>query len=93
MTYDEVDVLSSFSKKEMLSYALLQDQNAGLVNALGIRNEDFEAGHRAYGIPHPGVIWVDKDGKVAAKFALQGFRARPPFEALYEHIKEQIEQG
>lgn len=90
MTYDKTDVLAEFHGKEGLGYPMLQDVDVALVNALGIRNEDYDEGHRAYGIPHPGVLWVDGEGVIRAKFAIEGYRARPPFEALFNHIVAQI---
>jgi hypothetical protein len=50
-------------------------------------NEDYAKGHRAYGIPHPGILLIGKDSKILAKFALPGYRARPPFEDAYATLK------
>lgn len=87
MTYDGLDVLAAFHAAENLNYPLLRDENAKHVNALGVRNEDYEEGHRAYGIPHPGVLYIDGSGTIRAKYAVRGFRDRPPFEALLVHIR------
>ena len=82
VTYDNQQVLAQFHAEENLNYPMLQDIDAVHVNALGIRNEDYEPGHRAYGIPHPGVLFVDAQGIIRAKVAVPGFRRRPPFDAL-----------
>ena len=87
VTYDNQQVLAQFHAEENLNYPMLQDIDAAHVNALGIRNEDYEPGHRAYGIPHPGVLFVDAQGIIRAKVAVPGFRRRPPFDALFAHIK------
>jgi peroxiredoxin len=86
MTYDSQEVLKAFSEKEALQYPLLQDQDLKHVNALGIRNEAFGEDSNMYGIPHPGVIFVDAQGAIAAKYAVAGYRQRPPFDALLTHI-------
>ena len=86
MTYDSLEVLAGLHAEEELSYPLLQDVDAEHVNALGIRNEDYPEGHRAYGIPHPGVIFIDAEGIIRAKYAVAGYRERPPFDALIKHL-------
>ena len=93
MTYDSRKVLRAFHDEQKLGYPLLQDENAMHVNALGIRNEEYTEGHRAFGIPHPGILLIGRNGKIRAKFALPGFRARPPFEDIYSALKALSEAG
>lgn len=93
MSYDSAEVLSEFHQKEALGYPLLKDQNAKHVNALGVRNESYEEGHRAYGIPHPGILYVDAQGVIRAKFALAGYRKRPPFNELLEYLSRMNAAG
>jgi peroxiredoxin len=54
------------------------------VNALGILNEDYEPSSRAYGVPHPGIFLLDPNGVIRAKFAEEGYRARPDFDSVLE---------
>lgn len=91
MTYDSLDVLSSFHAEQELQYPLLRDENAKHVNALGIRNEDYAQGHRAFGIPHPGILFIGSDGTIKAKYAVPGYRRRPPFEALLADIEALVQ--
>jgi peroxiredoxin len=93
MTYDTIEVLAGFHADENLNYPLLRDENAQHVNALGIRNEAYEMGHQAYGIPHPGVIYLDGKGVIRAKYALAGYRERPPFGALVAHLRGLVAAG
>lgn len=87
MTYDNRDVLANFHSSESLQYPLLQDEAAKNVLALGILNDEYAPGHRAYGIPHPGIIFVGADGTVKAKYAIPGYRKRPPFEMLFADVE------
>ena len=87
MTYDSVDILSEFHAEQALGYPLLKDENARHVNALGVRNEEYAEGHRAYGIPHPGILFIAGDGTIKAKYAVPGYRRRPPFDALFADIE------
>ena len=47
-----------------------------------VRNEDYQPGEGGYGIPHPGILFIGADGVVELKFAVPGYRKRPPFEAI-----------
>lgn len=86
MTYDSREILADFHAAENLSYPLLRDEQAKHVNALGVRNEDYEQGHQAFGIPHPGILFLDSEGVIRAKYAVPGYRQRPPFAELIAHI-------
>ena len=93
MTYDARKILREFHDEQKLAYPLLQDEKSMHVNALGIRNEDYPVGHRAYGIPHPGILLIGSDGKIRAKFAVPGYRARSPFEDIYIALKALPKSG
>lgn len=87
-TYDSVEQNAEFKSSEELTYPLLSDQDAKTVKALGILNEQYEEGSRAYGVPHPGVILVDTDGKVILKRAEERYSDRPSMDDLLEDVKE-----
>ena len=84
MTYDSVEMLKSVEEDEGIEFTLLKDTDISHVNALGILNEDYEPGSRAYGVPHPGIFIITPDGVIRAKFAEEGFRARPDFDNVLE---------
>lgn len=87
MTYDSLEVLAAFHAEANLGYPMLRDESAKHVNALGIRNVQYEEGSRAYGIPYPGVLYIDAEGIIRAKYAVPGYRERPPLDALLEHLR------
>ena len=91
MTNDSLEILDTFHMENQLGYPLLQDENGKHVNALGVRNEDYAEGHNFYGIPHPGILFISSDGEIKAKYAVPGYRARPPFDELYENVVALIE--
>lgn len=86
MTYDDLEVLAAFHAEHDLGYPLLRDENVRHVEAFGIRNEEYAPGHGGYGIPHPGVMWIDGDGVIRGKWALPGYEERPPFAAIEAEI-------
>ena len=87
MTYDDVGVLASFHADHDLGYPMLQDVDVKHVNAYGIRNERYEPGDSGYGIPEPGILFIAPDGTVRAKFAVPGYRQRPPLETVLASIQ------
>jgi len=86
MTYDSREILVEFSSAQNLGYPLLQDVDVVHVKAFGILNDQYEPGHRGYGIPHPGVFYVSADGVIRLKFAVSGYRERPPFQEIYDAL-------
>ena len=93
MTYDGIEELAQFHASEELGFPLLGDENGQHVSAFGVLNEEYSPGDGAYGIPHPGVFHLAPDGTVMAKFAVPGYRARPPMEEIHEAVREQLEAG
>lgn len=77
LSYDSVEVLKEFSEQHDIGITLLSDPTSSVIDAFGIRNEEHEEGSTGYGIPHPGIMVFDGDGKLVAKFAEQGYRKRP----------------
>jgi peroxiredoxin len=86
MSYDGVEVLAAFDAKHGLGYPLLQDVGVKHVNAYGIRNMEYEPGDGGYGVPEPGILFISPEGKVLLKFAVPGYRQRPPFDELLRAI-------
>ena len=84
ITYDSVELLKEVQEDQDIKFTLLHDEDVSHVNALGIRNLDYDPGDRAYGIPYPGIFLIDPDGVIRHKFAEEGFRIRPDFANVLE---------
>ena len=80
MTYDPVKTLKTVQEDEDIHFPLLYDEDVAHVNALGIRNSQYKPGHRAYGIPYPGIFLIDPNGVIKAKFAEKRYQDRPLLE-------------
>ena len=90
ITYESPDINFKFSNRHKINYPILTDPDVQYVRALGILNESFEPGHRAYGVPHPGIFLVDINGIVRAKFSEEGYRKRPAVELVIQAAKKMI---
>jgi peroxiredoxin len=84
LTYDSVELLKTVKEDQGIQFTLLHDEDVSHVNAFGVRNLDYEPGHRVYGIPYPGIFLVDPNGVIKAKFAEERYQDRPPFEDVLE---------
>lgn len=84
MTYDSLETLKAAEEDYGVEFAMLRDEDAKHVSALGILNTQYEPGHRAYGIPEPGIFLVSADGVVRFKFAEQDYRMRPDFSLVLD---------
>lgn len=88
ITYESPDMHLKFTKKHDIGYPLLSDLNARYVLAFGILNDSYEPGHRAYGIPHPGIFLLDSTGIVRAKFSEERYQDRPSIDRVLKAAKE-----
>lgn len=90
MTYDERLLLAQFHEEQQLGFPLLQDENTKHVDAYGIKNAEYAPGHQGYGIPYPGMLYIEPSGIIAQKFAVPGYRERPPLDEVYSAINAAI---
>ena len=88
LTYDSVETLKTVQEDQDIQFPLLHDDEVTHVNAFGVRNLDYESGHRIYGIPYPGIFLIGPDGVIKAKFAEERYQDRPPFDDIMAAISE-----
>jgi peroxiredoxin len=82
ISYDAPEVLAGFAKKYGVTYKMTSDKGSAMIDAFGIRDPQYKEGSRAYGVPKPGIFIVDRKGIVRAKLAEEGYKVRPPSEAI-----------
>lgn len=87
ISYDNSKILKAFSEEKSIEYPLLSDQSVNTMKAYGIVNTQYQPGDDNYGIPYPGVVILDKSGKVTDKYFFEGYRNRVKFDALYQQLK------
>lgn len=91
LTYDEPAHQQAFIDKFSITYSMLADIDATTVKALGILNTEYEPGHRAYGIPYPGIFVLRPNGEIAGKIFLEGYTTRVNAEAVLAYALEVLE--
>lgn len=71
ITYDPPHLQAPFIDRHGITIPLLSDTETLSFRTLGILNEEYEPGHSAYGISHPGMIIVDRTGEVVGKLFVE----------------------
>ena len=86
ISYDSTDILSRFTAREGIGYTMLSDEGSMIINKYGLRETNYEEGHRAYGVPKPVVFILSADGVIEGKLFEENFRERPPATAVIEAL-------
>jgi len=91
ISYDAPEALNKFATRYKFNHVMLSDKGSETIKAFGILNEDFAPDHFAYGVPHPHVYVVNRDGIVQAVLAEEGYKKRPQLEVIVDAIKGTVE--
>lgn len=86
LSYDTPEKLDTFSGKSNISFPLVSDTGSETIKAFGLLNEEVNEESRAYGIPHPALVFIDTNGVVKAVLREEGYRDRPSIDAVNETI-------
>ena len=76
ITYDDPMLQQAFIEKFGITIPVVSDVNALSFKTLGILNKDYKQGEFQYGIPYPGMIVIDSQGKVVGKLFLEAYSSR-----------------
>ena len=86
ISYDNPDILARFTARENIGYTMLYDEGSQIINKYGLRETNYEEGHRAYGVPKPIVFILSPAGEIEGKLFEDDFRVRPPATAVIEAL-------
>lgn len=90
ITYDSNKDSRKFSDQYHVEFSILRDIDAKVVKMLDILNESYEPGHRAYGVPHPGIFLLDGSGVIQAKFSEKDYKKRPSLDLVLKTAQEMV---
>jgi peroxiredoxin len=76
ITYDDPALQQVFIEKWKIEYPILHDVDTLSFKTLGILNPSYSSGDDAFGIPYPGSIVIDRQGKVVGKLFLEAYSVR-----------------
>jgi peroxiredoxin len=90
ITYDDPALQQAFVHKFDIQYPLLHDVETMTFKTLGILNEKYAPGDSAYGIPHPGIIVINRDGIIVGKQFLKAYSMRVDAAAALAYASEAL---
>jgi hypothetical protein len=76
ISYDSVAILKSFSERRQIPFPLLSDPDSEVIRAFGLLHPDYPEGHDLHGVPFPGTIVMDAEGRIVAKYFEESYRVR-----------------
>ena len=91
ITYDSPEELETFKTRRNIDVGLFHDPQSRLIKSLGILNPAPEADSSYYGIPLPGMMLVDKQGVIQAKFAEEGYKIRPDYRSVLAQAEKLVD--
>ena len=86
ISYDQPEVLAGFVAKRGITYTLLSDPKSEIIDRYGLRDPQYGAGSKAYGVPRPIIFVIGRDGVVKAKLFEETFMKRPPVGLVIETL-------
>jgi len=87
ISVDPLDVSKNFAEKiasdgkGAINFPILSDPDHKIIDSYGMRDPAYE-GQEVYGIPHPAVYVIDKQGKVAWVRIESDYKQRPTNEEI-----------
>jgi peroxiredoxin len=87
ISVDPPEVSRDFAKKIAsdgkgeVNFPILSDPDSKIIDAYGLRDPAYEK-QKIYGIPHPAVYLIDKNGKVVWAKVESNYRERPTNEEI-----------
>lgn len=87
ISYDDIEILKSFTEQENIQYTLIADQNNQTFKDYNLLNTEYTPQDDLYGIPYPGVMLIDSSQKLVKKYFYKGYTNRVDSQVVYEDIK------
>jgi peroxiredoxin len=82
LSYDSPEILKTFADKRNISFTFLSDPKSEVIDLYKLRDPQYPAGSRAYGVPRPIIFILDKGGVIRTKLYEESFKVRPPVSAV-----------
>jgi peroxiredoxin len=87
VSVDEVPLVKKFADSQHITYTMLADPSGDINKRLGIRDENYPLGSKAFGVPQPGIFVLDQNQKIIGKYFVQGYRERPDLDLIIKDLE------
>jgi hypothetical protein len=76
ISYDKPEILTTFAARRNITFPLLSDPDSTIIRSYGILNTAVDKTSLAFGVPNPGIYYLDRRGVVKAKYFEDDYRER-----------------
>ena len=83
ISYDSVETLKKFADSRGISFPLVSDEGSAIIKRYGLLNTTIDPDNRAYGVPHPGPLILNRKGVVTAKFFEDAYQERNSVASIF----------
>jgi peroxiredoxin len=86
LSYDSPETLADFAAKRHIDFTFLSDPKSEVIDRFKLRDPQYPAGSRAYGVPRPIIFVLDPQGVIKAKLYEESYKNRPPVSQVIAKI-------
>lgn len=86
ISYDSPQILTTFTERRDIKYTMLSDPNSEIIDRYKLRDPQYQPGSRAYGVPRPVILLLDRSGTIKAKLYEETYQKRPPAALVVETL-------
>jgi peroxiredoxin len=87
VSVDEIPLVAAFAKEQGIDYPMLSDPKGAINLSLGIRDEQYPLGTKAFGVPRPTLFVIDRRGTVRLRYTEPTHRTRPDLDGVLRDVK------
>jgi len=87
ITYDDAQTLKRFRRRMAPNLTMIADLKSSLIRKLGLLNESYSRGSYAYGVAHPIILVLNRNGRVTHRFSNTGYFSRPSIDLVLKALK------
>lgn len=87
VSVDTVPLVKKFADSHHITYTMLADPSGDINKGLGIRDESYPVGSKAFGVPQPGIFVLDGNQQIIGKYFVQGYRERPDLDMVIKDVE------
>jgi peroxiredoxin len=77
VSVDQIEHTAAFTKEHNVMYPMLADPAGDINLELGVRDEQYPVGSKAFGVPRPIVYIIDTSKTIRARYMEPTYRTRP----------------
>ena len=86
ISYDKPEVQAAVTAEHQIKYPLLSDPQSAVIDRFKLRDPQYKPGSRAFGVPRPIILILDRKGVIRAKLYEETYRTRPPLPLILDAL-------